>query len=179
MRTQFNKIDGITKMHDYGYEGDKLFMIIDLLDHSLEDLFQARGKKFSLSTVLKIGLQIISRLETFHLKGFLHRDIKANNFMIGRGDERDLVYIIDFGLAKRYRDSKSGKHIPFRDGKSLVGTARYASIASHLGYEQGRKDDLESLGFLLLYFLRGKLPWQGVQLKNKTEKYAEIGRIKQ
>lgn len=73
-------------MHDYGYEGDKLFMIIDLLDHSLEDLFQSKGKKFSLSTVLKIGLQIISRLETFHLKGFLHRDIKANNFMIGRGD---------------------------------------------------------------------------------------------
>lgn len=130
----FLYLEGVPKLYDYGYEGDKLFMVIDLLDHSLEDLFQAKGKKFTLSTVLKIGLQIISRLETFHIKGFLHRDIKANNFMIGRGDEREFVYIIDFGLAKRYRDSKTGKHIPFRDGKSLVGTARYASIASHLGY---------------------------------------------
>lgn len=98
--------------------------------------------------------------------------------MIGKGDKKNIVYIIDFGLAKRYRDPKTGAHIPFKEGKSLVGTARYASIASHMGYEQGRKDDLESLGFLLLYFLRGKLPWQGVQVKNKTEKYAEIGRIK-
>lgn len=77
-----------------------------------------------------------------HRKGFLHRDIKANNFMVGRADNQGIVYIIDFGLAKRYKDSKTGNHIPFKAGKSLVGTARYASIASHLGYEQGRKDDL-------------------------------------
>lgn len=98
--------------------------------------------------------------------------------MVGKGDKKNIVFIIDFGLAKRYRDPKTGVHIPFKEGKSLVGTARYASIASHMGYEQGRKDDLESLGFLLLYFLRGKLPWQGVQIKSKVEKYAEIGRIK-
>jgi casein kinase 1 len=98
--------------------------------------------------------------------------------MIGKDNKKQIIYIIDFGLAKRYRDSKTGAHIPFKEGKSLVGTARFASIASHMGYEQGRKDDLESLGFLLLYFLRGKLPWQGIQIKNKTEKYAEIGRIK-
>jgi casein kinase 1 len=98
--------------------------------------------------------------------------------MIGKDNKKQIIYIIDFGLAKRYRDSKTGTHIPFKEGKSLVGTARFASIASHMGYEQGRKDDLESLGFLLLYFLRGKLPWQGIQIKNKTEKYAEIGRIK-
>lgn len=143
-------------------------MVIDLLESSLEDLFQSNGRKFSVSTVLQIGIQIIQRLEAIHRKGFLHRDIKANNFMIGKEEKRNVVYIIDFGLAKRYRDPKTGAHIPFKEGKSLVGTARYASIASHLGYEQGRKDDLESLGFLLLYFLRGKLPWQGVQIKNKS-----------
>lgn len=87
--------------------------------------------------------------------------------MVGKNQKRSIVYIIDFGLAKRYIDSKTGHHIPPKDGKSLVGTARYASIASHIGKQQGRKDDLESLGFLLLYFARGKLPWQGVQIKNK------------
>lgn len=108
----------------------------------------------------------------------MHRDIKANNFMIGRNDKAKLVYIIDFGLAKRYRDLKTGAHIPVKGGKSLVGTARYASIASHEGFEQCRRDDLESLGYLLLYFVRGKLPWQGIQIQSKTEKYAEIGKMK-
>jgi serine/threonine protein kinase len=88
--------------------------------------------------------------------------------MSGSGDDRKIVYVIDFGLAKRYRDLKTGQHIPIKGGKSLVGTARYASIASHEGYEQCRRDDLESLGYLLLYFLIGKLPWQGVQIHNKT-----------
>lgn len=77
-----------------------------------------------------------------HKKGFLHRDLKANNFMVGKGNKRNIVFIIDFGLAKRYKDLKNNIHIPFKSGKSLVGTARYASIASHLGQEQGRKDDL-------------------------------------
>jgi serine/threonine protein kinase len=117
-------------------------------------------------------------LEQIHRKGFVHRDIKANNFMIGRAEKAQTVYIIDFGLAKRYFDPKTNKHIPVKGGKSLVGTARYASIASHEGFEQCRRDDLESLGYLLLYFLRGKLPWQGIQIPNKTEKYAEIGRMK-
>lgn len=129
-------------------------------------------KKFSLATTLNIGIQIITRLEQIHRKGFVHRDIKANNFMIGRGDKAKVVYIIDFGLAKRYFDPKTNKHIPMKGGKSLVGTARYASVASHEGFEQCRRDDLESLGYLLLYFLRGKLPWQGIQIQSKTEKYA-------
>ena len=134
--------------------------------------FGISGKRFPLSTVLTIGIQIITRLEQIHRKGFVHRDIKANNFTIGRGDKANIVYIIDFGLAKKYKDLKTGQHIAIRGGKSLVGTARYASIASHDGYEQCRRDDLESLGYLLLYFLRGKLPWQGIQMHDKNEKYA-------
>ena len=122
--------------------------------------------------MLTIGIQIITRLEQIHRKGFVHRDIKANNFTIGRGDKANIVYIIDFGLAKKYKDLKTGQHIAIRGGKSLVGTARYASIASHDGYEQCCRDDLESLGYLLLYFLRGKLPWQGIQMHDKNEKYA-------
>jgi serine/threonine protein kinase len=136
------------------------------------------SKGFSLATTLAIGTQMVTRLEQIHRKGFVHRDIKANNFMIGAGEDCRTVYIIDFGLAKRYRDLKTGQHIPLKGGKSLVGTARYASIASHEGFEQCRRDDLESTGYLLLYFLIGKLPWQGVQIHSKTEKYAEIGRLK-
>lgn len=136
------------------------------------------SKSFSLATTLAIGLQLVTRLEQIHRKGFVHRDIKANNFMIGGGDDRKVVYVIDFGLAKRFRDLRTGQHIPVKGGKSLVGTARYASIASHEGFEQCRRDDLESLGYLLLYFLIGKLPWQGIQIHSKTEKYKEIGKLK-
>lgn len=124
-------------------------MVIELLGKSLEDLFQIwysppsfSDKRFSLATTLNIGIQIITRLEQIHRKGFVHRDIKANNFMIGRGEKAKVVYIIDFGLAKRYFDPKTNKHIPMKGGKSLVGTARYASVASHEGFEQCRRDDL-------------------------------------
>ncbi len=129
-------------------------------------------------TVFHLAIQIISRLEQIHRKGFVHRDLKANNFMVSARDGRKIIYIIDFGLSKKYMDLKTGKHIPLKGGKSLVGTARYASMASHDGFEQCRRDDLESLGYLLIYFLLGKLPWQGIQNSNKNEKYQEIGRLK-
>ena len=104
--------------------------------------------------------------------------MKPDNFLIGHGKKQNVVYVIDFGLAKRYRDPKTGEHIPHKDNKSLTGTARYASVNAHLGIEQSRRDDLESIGHVLLYFLRGSLPWQGQPGRSKAEKYANIKKQK-
>ena len=117
---------------------------------------------------------MVQRMEYIHNKCFLHRDIKPDNFLIGLGKKQHIVYCIDFGLSKRYKDPRTGDHIPYRDGKSLTGTARYASANTHLGVEQSRRDDMESIGFVLIYFLKGKLPWQGIPAKTKKEKYDKI-----
>ena len=118
--------------------------------------------------------QMITRVEFIHAQNFLHRDMKPDNFLIGINNKASMVYMIDFGLSKRYRDPKTGEHIPYRDNKSLTGTARYASVNTHIGIEQARRDDLESIGYILLYFLKGQLPWQGLQGKDKDEKYDKI-----
>ena len=117
---------------------------------------------------------MISRVEYMHSQNFLHRDMKPDNFLMGIGAKQAQVYIIDFGLSKRFRDPKTGDHIPYKDNKSLTGTARYASVNTHIGIEQARRDDLESIGYILLYFLKGTLPWQGLAGKTKTDKYDRI-----
>lgn len=167
---------GIPKIYDYLQSPDYNIMVMQLLGPSLEDLFNKYGRKFKLSTVFMLADQLVYLLQQLHKTKYIHRDIKPNNFLIGRDNNISQLYMMDFGLSKKYMIND--KHIKFRDKRSLIGTARYASVNMHMGFEPSRRDDLESVGYMLVYFLKGILPWQGIK-KQKGNKHLEaIGEIK-
>lgn len=169
---------GIPHVRWFGQEKDYNVLVLDLLGPSLEDLFNFCSRRFTMKTVLMLADQMIGRIEYVQNKNFIHRDIKPDNFLMGIGRHCNKVYLIDFGLAKKYRENHTKQHIPYREDKNLTGTARYASINAHLGIEQARRDDMESLGYVLMYFNRTSLPWQGLRAATKKQKYDKISEKK-
>jgi serine/threonine protein kinase len=166
--------EGVPNVICYGNSNDYHILVMELLGKSLEDLFNHCQRKFSLKTVSVLGIKMLERIQSVHEKYHIHRDIKPDNFMMGANENENTLYIIDFGLAKKYKSSSKKTHIPFKQNKNITGTARYCSINTHRGFEQSRRDDLESIGYVLIYFLKEKLPWQGIKCKKDEDHYTKI-----
>ena len=175
------KIDSIPLVKQYGQNDTYNILIMQLLGKSLEQIFEnvLNKQKMSIKCVCNLAIQMIEILEQIHDKNIIHRDIKPSNFLFGNDNSNNnKIYLIDFGLAKKFRESKEDNHYEMKRGDKLIGTARFASIYTMNGYSQSRRDDLESLGYVLIYFLKGKLPWQNILIKNKEERYKKINEIK-
>lgn len=174
---QPKKPQGFAELFWCGQEQRFMCLVMEMLGKSLEDRLQGLGSsqggqpKFNAQTAVLIAEQVLRRIEYLHSKGIVHRDIKPENFMFGIKSRIHHLYLIDFGLSKKYFDQK---HVQLRTQLSLTGTARYASINAHKGIEQSRRDDLEAIGHMLMYFLRGSLPWSGLDAKTQEEKYRKI-----
>jgi len=163
---------GFAEVYHFSKAGKWNVMVMELLGQSLEDCIDALPtKRFKAGTTALVAEQILHRIEYLHSKGIVHRDIKPENFMWGVGRKIHHLYLIDFGLSVRYFDRK---HVGMSNLQSLTGTARYASISAHKGCTQSRRDDLEAIAHMLVYFLRSELPWSGLKAKSPEEKFKKI-----
>mmetsp|Transcript_26193 Transcript_26193/g.46716 ORF Transcript_26193/g.46716 Transcript_26193/m.46716 type:complete len:376 (-) Transcript_26193:372-1499(-) len=167
---------GYPQVFWYGTEGNYNILVTELLGESLEKVKQ-KLHTLSLKTVVQCALQLLVRLRTMQERCYIHRDLKPENMVLGLSNAK-LIYMIDFGLSRRYSDPSTKQHIPYKENKQIVGTVRYASINNHLGVEQSRRDELESLAYILIYFINGSLPWQGINEKNKRARFCMIGEYK-
>ena len=164
---------GIPELIKFGKKNNNLILIESKKGRSLYDLFMENNRKFSLNEICLIGIQCIERLKFIHSKNYIHRNIKPENFVIGLEDPH-VIYIQNFYLCEKYRSSKTNQHAKFKYTKEIVGTERYGSVNALRGLRQGRRDDLESLCYMLIYFFLGKLPWQGISADSDTEKHEKL-----
>eukprot|EP00759_Apiculatamorpha_spiralis_P057130 PhF_6_TR8459/c0_g1_i1/m.13209/K08959/CSNK1D; casein kinase 1, delta len=157
---------GYPEVFYYGIEGEYEVLVMELLGPSIEDLFLMCNRVLSSKCVLSLGIQLLAALEMVHSLGFVHRDLKPSNCVMGMGPSCHYVHLIDFGLCSRYRRSR-GEHIELREDRPFVGTTRFCSLNVHLGLEASRRDDMESLGYVLVYLYLGSLPWQHIKSSTK------------
>lgn len=163
----------------FGTHHTQKALVMQYLGPCLEARLEEVGRKMSLHTVYQVALQLLRRIEYMHAKSYIHRDIKPDNLLMGRGTESSVLYVVDFGLAKRFRHPRTREHIPMREGKSLTGTGRYCSVHTHRGVEQSRRDDLETTAYVLVYLFKGRLPWTGIRAGSSREKYDRIRSMKE
>lgn len=169
-------ISGIPKLYNFGNQGKYNYLIIELLGHSIEHYRVLCDGTFNLQTVLVLGLQMIKRIECVHNMGIIHRDVKPDNFLMGIEKNSHTLYLIDFGLSKLFMNDN--KHIEECCDRKIIGTTLYASINIHNGLSPSRRDDLESIGYTLVYLLTGILPWSNITEETKELKNIKIGEIK-
>jgi len=167
---------GFPYVYDFIEKEKHFIFVMEYLGPNLEELFEFCGYHFSLKTILMIAIQVLNRIETFHNSGFIHRDIKPDNFLIGIKNKKSRIYLIDFGLSKKFVQNR--KHISYNTDKSFTGSYRYSSIRNHKGIEQSRRDDLESIGYMFIYFLTRRLPWQGLKGEDRQTRKKNIFNVK-
>ena len=168
---------GIPKVLTFGYNKEYDILIMPLLGKTLLNIFESKNLNYEFKDICLIAIQIIERIQWVHCRKIIHRDIKPDNFLIGLTDPF-IIYLIDFGLSKKYQSSTTGKHIKYTKLKKFTGTPLFGSVNALMCMEQSRKDDLESIGYMLIYFMKGRLPWQGLKVDNKRINYLKIGQMK-
>ena len=169
---------GIPKVYSYGKEDDNIFLVQELLGNNLNQEMKNRKNKFNKKTFISLGLQMISRIEFLHSYGFIHCDIKPDNFVLGLKQEKNMkdidknnftLYLIDYGLAEPYMNLKTKVHKKPKENQGHKGTIDFCSINSHMGLSLSRRDDLESLAYSLIYLYLGKLPWTSSRSIGKSK----------
>ena len=168
---------GIPKVFSFGHNKEYDILIMPLLGKSIQNIYISKNKNLEFKDICLMGIQIIERIQWVHSQKIIHRDIKPDNFLIGLNDP-NIIYLIDFGLSKKYRSSQTGKHIKNAEIKKFTGTVLYASANALNFREQSRRDDLESIGYMIIYLIQGSLPWMGIKVGNKKENYLKISQIK-
>ena len=168
---------GFPKVLSFGHNKEYDILIMPLLGKSLRELYISRNSNFEFKDICLMGIQIIERIHWVHSKKIIHRDIKPDNFLIGLNDP-NIIYLIDFGLSKKYKSSQTGNHIKFVDVKKFTGTILYSSINALKLKEQSRRDDLESIGYMLIFLMKGYLPWMGIKVTNQKESYLKLSKMK-
>ena len=168
---------GIPKVLSFGHNKEYDILVMPLLGKSLLDIFKSKNLNYEFKDICLIAIQIMDRIQWVHSRKIIHRDIKPDNFLIGLNDPH-ILYLIDFGLSKKFQSTKTGKHIKISELKKFTGSIIFASSNSLKLLEQSRRDDLESIGYMLIYLMKGSLPWQKIKVDNKKASYFKIGQLK-